>query len=60
MSYQTPKEAIKAARTQIVNDLTNAKAYLVKATEEKQKTQARVNELQGILDQFDAWLLANQ
>ena len=59
MSYATPKEAIKAARQVIVADLTNAKAYLVKATEEKQKTQARVEELQNVLDKFDAWLTVN-
>ena len=50
MSYLTPKQAVTAARLQIFNDLTNAKAYLSKAIEERQKTQVRVNELQAVLD----------
>lgn len=51
--------AVKKERDEIAKALDNAKAYLLKATEEKQQTQAKVNALQNKLDTFDAWLTAN-
>ena len=57
--FLTPKQAVKAERDKIFTELQNAKAYLQKAIEEKQKCQARVDEMKLVLDLFDAWLLAN-
>ena len=52
-------KAVKNERDSVLKDLEQAKLYLTKATEEKQQTQQKVNNLQAKLDQFDAWLLAN-
>jgi F0F1-type ATP synthase membrane subunit b/b' len=52
-------KAVKNERDSVSKDLDNAKAYLTKATEEKQQTQQKVNNLQDKLDLLDAWLLAN-
>ena len=52
-------KAVKNEHDAVLKDLDNAKSYLVKAIDEKQAVQQKVNQLQSKLDIFDAWILAN-